>query len=222
MTEHGLSACVLTVGLSPYLDYLILPLLLEGVSTRLYVNSDSVDGYDELLQIPEDYLHDGVLELVHRPGETIYAEWNHAAAWARERGDCLLLLNDDIAVPTGLFTELHAALDVRPDYGLITVERQSMLLRPVDVLPKSHAAGNRYDLLPWCAVARPEAWPEVDPKYRIWYGDDDLIWKLNETGWKTGVLQGVGAVHHTSTTSNQLDWVGPAAHEDGRRWAATH
>lgn len=223
MSDHGLSACVLTIGLAPaHLDLLLKHLLVEGVHTRLYVNSDDADGHDELLRLLEDLPHDGLLELVHRPGETIYAEWNHAAAWARERGDCLLLLNDDIAVPTGLLTELHAALDVRPEYGLITVEKQAQLLRPTDVVPKSHAAGNRYDLLPWCAVVRPEAWPGVDPEYRIWYGDDDLIWKLNEAGWKTGVLLGTGAVHHTSTTSNQLDWVGAAAREDGVRWAATH
>lgn len=217
----GASACVLTLGLSPYLDDLLEHLVREQIPTRLYVNSDGVT--ESLLYVLEGWPHEGLLELAHRPGDTIYAEWNDAAAWAREREDCcLLLLNDDIAVPSGLLTELHLGLDARPDYGLVTVARDAQVMRPVDVTPKSHGAGNRYELLPWCCVVRPEAWPGVDPAYRIWYGDDDLIWKLNETGWKTGVLEGTGAVHHTSTTSHQFDWVPGAAAEDGQRWAASH
>lgn len=214
------SACVLTLGLSPYLEDLVEHLLSERIQTRLYVNGPVREG---LLRIAEGWPHEGLLELAHRPEQTIYAEWNDAAAWARERGDCcLLLLNDDIAVPTGLLTELHLALDARPGYGLVTVARSAQLMRPVDVLPKSHQAGTRRELMTWCSVVRPEAWPEVDPAYRIWYGDDDLVWKLNEAGWLTGVLEGTGAVHHTSTTLSQTAWVNDAIAEDGQRWAATH
>lgn len=217
----GVSACVLTLGLSPYLDDLLQHLLEEGVTTRLYVNADAPT--EGLLRVVEGWPHGGLIELAMRPEQTIYGEWNDAAAWAREREDCcLLLLNDDIAVPTGLLTELHLGLDARPDYGLLTVERQMQLMRPTDVTPKSHQAGTRRELLTWCTVVRPEAWPGVDPAYRIWYGDDDLVWKLNATGWKTGVLEGTGAVHHTSTTLGQTAWVNEAITEDDQRWLAAH
>lgn len=215
--------------MSPHLDDLVYDLDYVNVRVRLYVNSESVT--EHLLQLTEGWpVEDDPdrwgrrPELVHMPGSTIYEEWNHAAAWAREHDAYLLCVTDDVRLAKPVPSELAAALDVREDYGLIStdVHLQHGDFGPRDVVPTSHQAGNRYEFATWCFIANPRAWQDVDPGYKIWYGDDDLIWKVNAAGWKVGYLQGVGVTHFTSTTSHQLPWVMAAAHEDGQLWAATH
>lgn len=214
MTDTSIVAVIPTLGLSPHLEDLVELLVKERITTRLYVNSDGVT--EGLLQIVEGWPHDGLVELVHMPDTSIYGEWNDAATWARELPAAyMLLLNDDVKVDSYALELLREALRQQPTYGLVTVGDTHELIRLEEA---SHRAGNRYQLKPWCSLVRVSAWQDVDPAYRVWYGDDDLIWKLNEAGWQTGYLQGVTAEHYTSTTSQQLDWVGAAIHEDSVRW----
>lgn len=219
----GIVACIPTIGLSPYLDDLVHTLAIENeIPTRLYVNSEHVT--ESLLYIVEGWPHEGFIELIQMPGDSIYVEWNAAVVWARERLSHLLCVTDDVVVLPETAPELAAALDVRPDYGLISTDTALPYPAhsPSDVTAVSHQAGTRYAFAPWCFIARVEAWQDVDPRYRIWYGDDDLIWKVNAAGWKTGYLRGEGVTHHTSTTLHQLDWVPQAANEDGQLWASLH
>lgn len=219
----GVVACIPTIGLSPHLDDLVHTLAIENsIPTRLYVNSEHVT--ESLLYIVEGWPHLGLIELIHEPDDTIYVEWNKAAIWARERHSYLLCVTDDVVLLPETAPELVAALDVRPDYGLISTDIgvPHPSHAPSDVHAVSHQAGSRYAFATWCFVARVEAWQDVDPRYRIWYGDDDLIWKVNAAGWKTGYLRGEGVTHHTSTTSNQLPWIHAAAAEDGQLWASLH
>lgn len=208
--------CIPSIGLSPHLYDLVRTLLDCDTSVRVYVNSSDA-------QLDRDRLsvHVGV---IHMPGYSIYSEWNDAARWARDLGAYLLLVTDDVVITSQVPGELAAALDCRPDYGLISTDvgLTHESFAPSDVTAVSHAKNDRYAFATWCFIARPEAWQDVDPRYRIWYGDDDLIWKVNAADWQTGYLRGVGVTHHTSTTSRQLPWVAQAAHEDGVLWASLH
>lgn len=217
----GVAACIPTLGLSPLLDDLVYDLTLQDVFVRVYFNGEHVT--ESVLQLVEGWPLDDELELVHMPGASIYHEWNDAAQWACDRDEYLLVLNDDIVIPKGFATSLHDALEGHPEYGLIGVsEAQPCNQPPYHVNPCSHPAGNRYSFSAWCFIARPEAWQFIDPGYRVWYGDDDLIWKVNAAGWMTGSLHGVGVEHHTSTTTRQVPGAMAAAHEDGLLWARTH
>lgn len=225
-------ACVPTIDLSPYLDDLVHALDRDSVRVRLYVNSEHVTEHE--LQLTEgwpvpdrpetEHFWARQPELMHMPGESIYSEWNHAAAWARELDAHLLCVTDDVVLTPRHARELSWALDAREDYGLISTDVHTPVSAwaPSDVVPTSHQAGNRYEFATWCFIANPHMWVDVDPRYRIWYGDDDLIWKMNEAGHGVGYLRGIGVTHHTSTTSNQVDWVRQAAGEDGQLWASTH
>lgn len=214
-------ACIPTIGLSGDLDDLVYALSLQGVATtRLYVNSEHVT--EGLLQLVEGWPVDDEVELHHVPGESIYYGWNHAAEWACELDAYVLILNDDIIIPDGFVTVMHDALDGNEDYGLIGVQApHAVNVPPYQVSAHSHHAGDRYSFSAWCFIARPEAWQLIDPGYRVWYGDDDLIWKVNAAGWKTGSLHGVGVEHHVSTTTRQVPGAMAAAHEDGLLWERT-
>lgn len=218
MTDTSTVAVIPTLGLSSHLDDLVEVLVRARVPTRLYVNGSV---REHLLEIVEGWPHDGRVELVSLPDESIYAEWNHAAEWARELPAAyMLLLNDDVKVDENAHSLglLREALQQNPTYGMVTVGDAVGAGRPLQLVKASHTLGNRYQLKPWCCAVRVSAWQDVDPGYQVWYGDDDMIWKLNETGWETGYLQGVTAEHYTSTTSQQLDWVAAAIHEDSIRW----
>lgn len=206
-----LAACILSIGRSPYMYDLAALLESEGVTVRVYVNDPHAVFARPLPGADVVYMNG-----------TIYEEWNAAARWADGLGAHLLLLNDDIVMPPGAAQALGEALDARPDFGLISVGETTEVVAPTEVVPVAHRLGNRRDFHPWCCIARTAAWQDVDPRYRIWYGDDDLMFKVHDAGWVVGVLRGVGVTHHVSTTSREIDWVGQAAHDDGVLWASLH
>lgn len=224
MSTRDIVVCIPTIGLSEHLTPLIETLYNVPQETRLKkvqlaVNSEFIP---ELIFELQSQFPD-MIEIFHAPDLTIYQEWNYAARWAAQNEAYLLLITDDVRVLPETPLELALALDFRPTYGLISADTRGGLRHaPHDVYDVSHQKGNRYEFATWCFMARPEAWQDVDERYRIWYGDDDLIWKVNETTWGVGVLRGEGVDHYTSTTSRQVPWVGEAAQRDGQLWASLH
>lgn len=213
--------CIPTIGLSEHLTQLINVLdHAPGICViRLAVNSEVVpEIVNELHSSYPD-----LIDVVHTPELSIYEEWNAAIPWAVKHDAYAFFVTDDVAILPDTPLELVLALEARPDYGLISTQiAGEPQHRPIDVYPVSHQAGNRYDFATWCFMARPESWVDVDAGYKIWYGDDDLIWKVNEAGWRVGVLRGEVARHYTSTTSQQVPWVADAARQDGELWSKTH
>lgn len=210
-------ACIPTIGLSPHLDPLVEYLRHRIDSVKLYVNSAEVP---DSVAVLEAHLN---VFVHHRPGKSIYAEWNEAAQRAREAKALMLVLNDDIAVPEDFEIPLRDTLVDRSQYGLISVgEGVATNGPPYGIRSVSHQRGNRREFLQWAFIARPDAWQNVDESFEIWYGDDDLIWKMIAAGWEVGVLSGLGVQHFTSSTVGRLAWVPEAAGRDGERWAAEH
>lgn len=208
-------ACIPSIGLSPFVYDLTDALADAGVVTRIYVNQPDVTF------LSDQFAPGHAPEIVDMHNQSIYQEWNRAAAWAADLGAHLLVLNDDIGMSSCLPGVLSAALDDNPGHALLGVGQPHPACDPGPIVDVSHQAGNRYEFSAWCFIARPSMWQDVDPRYRIWYGDDDLIWKTNAAGHRVGVLQGCGVTHHVSTTSSQQPWTAHAAWEDGELWTAT-
>jgi hypothetical protein len=211
-------AVIPTIGKSPYLRDLCQSLAAEGIDTRVYVNSDTVAG-----EIALDIKAAGWDTLWHRPGWTIYQEWNDAAEWACSLDAHLLVLNDDIQVAPQFAAWMGNALDRFPEYALISTHAG----RPVafsdpggNVIPAGFRVGDRRAFANWAFVARPEAWQMIGD-YEIWYGDDDLIAKVGNAGWGVGYLDSVGVAHYTSTTTRQMPWTNEAVARDHARWVAS-
>lgn len=198
--------------MSPYVYGLANVLVNDGVVVRVYANSDDAAFED---------LFDPAVEIVRMPGRSIYEEWNDAARWAAQLDSDLMALNDDVVMLPGTAQVLAEALAAHPAYGVISVGEPQPVVEPSLLIPVSHQLGNRGGFHAWCFIARAEAWQDVDPGYRIWFGDDDLLWKVNAAGWSVGALLGVGVTHHVSTTSRHLPWVQQAAQEDSQLWART-
>lgn len=153
------------------------------------------------------------------PGRSFYGSWNEGVAKAADRNAYALLLNDDIVIPNGIIEALADALDHYPEYGLIAADGPigQAICQPGSVESIYHGY-RRHEFAAWCCMARPEAWQTVDERYRVYFGDDDLLWKVRHSGWETGILRGVGVYHDTSTTLRQLDWIDAAIIEDQRLW----
>lgn len=215
-----LDVAVPTLGHSPH-----LPALLDAVWTAgedfigqvtLYVNDDGPETQQRLAALGNLWA-----DVEYHPGRSIYAEWNLAAERARERGGYLALLTDDVVLEPCVLPTLVDWLDRHPEYALIT---------PAAAEPYPHCTptttrlvtphDGRRELAQWCLVARPDLWPGVDERFRVWYGDDDLFWRVHAAGHQSAVLYGVGVGHHTSTTISQLDWVGPAIEQDRQLWTS--
>jgi len=211
----AIHACIPSIGKSPWLSALIERLIDDDVDVRVYVNSERPFELDIDPRL--------MWGMQHLPGLSIYEEWNRAAQAAKTtEADYLILCNDDIEIYPGTARALADALDANPQFGAMSVGETHFGVAPGQVTAVSHQIGNRRSFLQWCFMVRVSMWQDVDPRYRIWYGDDDLIWKMNAAGHLVGVLQGVGAVHYTSTTISQTPWVNEAAGQDGLIWAQEH
>jgi GT2 family glycosyltransferase len=195
--------------MSPHLGPLVETLERVGVETRVYVNS-----------VHDQVIEDWILPqpTIHMPGASIYTEWNHAAAWALDEDAYLLQLNDDIVITQCLPGALAMTMNRESTFGLLGVGEYHLVCDPGEAVETSFALGNRYAFSAWCFMVRPGTWTDVDERFRIWYGDDELIWNVNAAGWRTGVVRGVGVIHHTSTTSTRCPWTVTAAGEDRVLW----
>lgn len=203
----NLIAAIPTIGLSPLLGPLLDVLRECKVEARLYDNR----------KLPSELDFD--VEKIHMPDVSIYAEWNDAMHWGWERDANVLILNDDIEMSPCTISSLRYGIETHSDYGLIGgfSGHPITLCEKLDVSPITPHAGRR-DFTNWCFIARPSSWQPIDERYRVWYGDDDMILKIYSSGAKVGVMYGVGVRHDTSTTSRQLDWVHQAVKEDERLW----
>lgn len=208
-------ACIPTIGMSPHLLTLVQALQAEDVAVRLMVNSDEMPEQVESIQAAVGW---GALD--HRPGRSIYQEWNEAAEWACELDAYLLVLNDDIGIAPLFATALRQALDEFDSYGLVSADTTCpypVSLVGAEPVPAGFQRGDRRAFANWAFVARPAAWQMIGD-YRIWYGDDDLICKVGRAGWEVGYARGTGVFHDTSCTTRQLPWTNGAIAADHALW----
>lgn len=146
-------------------------------------------------------------------GKTIYQEFNAFAASHPE--EHLVFLNDDIVLQPGDIGRLVTAVE-GGGYGLVSGNDSPGGRRVREVSGTRRNGGIRSEAF----VVGRGCWPPegIDERFKIWYGDDDLLWKLEHAGHRIGVHEGVYVEHQHSTTSNQLDWVPAARVADGKLW----
>lgn len=151
--------------------------------------------------------------IARAPGLTIYEEFNAFARMFNETHH-LAILNDDIVLQSGAIRNLVGALG--ENYGLISGTDQPGGVGVRQTSGTRRRGGIRSEAF----VVRQGAWPAegIDERFQIWYGDDDLVWKIERAGWGIGVHEGVYVEHRHSTTISQMDWVPQAQAEDGRLW----
>lgn len=153
-------------------------------------------------------------ETIYAPDFTIYEEFNEFA-WTYNRTYHLAILNDDIVLPPRTLHTLASGLD--EGYDLLSVA--PYLDEDTGVVP---AQGTRRQggICSWAFVVRQGCWPEegIDTRFKIWYGDDDLLWKMQRAGRRIGMHWGASVEHLHSHTLSQTHWVADAIGHDIDLW----
>jgi hypothetical protein len=205
----GIAVCIPTIGRSDLLRPLVEVCLIEPQVEviELWDNQDTL----------QPVWPDGV-EVVRAPGLSIYQEWNSFADKWGERYN-LAFLNDDIEMLPGTLTALAYWLKV---LAIVSVGPRMDAAR-VDPPGNPRLVDGTYrqdGVCGWAFMVALDCWPVggIDERFKVWYGDDDLVWKLRRAGCVTGRLDGVTVRHEQSTTVNSLPWVAEAQAADAALW----
>ena len=164
------------------------------------------------------------------PGRGFAAAANHGVA--STRGDLVLLLNSDAFVARDTVELLAVPFAERPRLALcgaalvhedgsraktrdrsLTLGRALREAVSLHLDPLSEGSGfERVEFVPLaCALVRRLAWHDVgglDERYRFYYEDHDLCWRLAGEGWEIGVRWDVTAVHIEGGSSRAHDPAG--------------
>jgi hypothetical protein len=214
-------ACIPTIGKSRYLLGLVDVLLGDCVAfIDLPDNGSGEHGLVRQLAVDPDlwpHVQNAVCTgevAAHRTDRTIYQSWNVAMDQA---GDTpLALLNDDIILCPGSLYE--ASRHLSADMPIVGLNYQRPIAAGVAAgagVRECVGTFRRGGLGAFAFVVAPQWCPRVDPRFRWWYGDDDLVHKALAAGQSVGVALGAPVEHpEPSTSGNQMPWLSHAIAED--------
>lgn len=212
-------AVIPSIGESPYLPDLLTVLLADVEIGTVLVVDNSPHGHPSAVQVVategvEASIESGRLVLMKSSG-TIYDAWNRGIALASSLDEPVAVLNDDIVLPAG---SLRVAGRALLGYGLTLcgLEYTDRSLAPPsesgirDVFGTYRTGGFggfAFVLAPGC--------PSVDPRFRWWYGDDDLAERVKAVGGRMAVALGAPVQHPApSTTGHRHGWTHEAVPHD--------
>jgi hypothetical protein len=149
------------------------------------------------------HLADPTFRLFHAEGWTFYRMWNAGAAWAQEIGaDVALFLNNDIEWPDGALRALGEGLAAGPPDIAVASPDPAADFDP-GALVDINATPAYRGLMGWCFAVRPTYWQNIDERYHVWYGDDELGRLMHKAGWRCVRAQGVPVQHPVNETTMQ-------------------
>jgi GT2 family glycosyltransferase len=193
----------------------------RAVSEVVVVDDGSSDGSAERAE------QRAGVRVLRSPGRGFAAAVNHGVA--STRGGLVLLLNSDAFLRAETVELLAAELVARPPLALCGAglvhadgsraksrDRSLTLRRALREAVSLHVAPlpeqRRFEAACFvplaCVLARRAAWDEVgglDERFRFYFEDQDLCWRLGRAGWECGVLWEAEAVHLEGGSSRQRD-----------------
>lgn len=163
------------------------------------------------------------------PGMSIHRMWNLAAdrahLLAEEAHDTvphLAFLNDDITILPGTLAALGAVLDRDPGVWIVSADyrrRTAEGLHPAGH-ELVHGTYRHGGICGWCFMVRAGCWPGVDETLQWWYGDDDIVFTLEQQGGKAAIALGVPVDHEHEGTARHHPWTLEARVVDAATFAA--
>lgn len=160
------------------------------------------------------------IEVVRCPVNSIYTEWN---LFARDYGDThhLAFLNDDIEMARGTLSALRRACETS-GVGIASVAPSPNIARvPAVCRPRVVSGTYRQGgICGWAFMVAEGCYPHegVNVDFQVWYGDDDLVWKIQANGHRAVRCDDLTVRHEASTTVNCLPWVPEAQAADSALW----
>lgn len=144
------------------------------------------------------------------PGMSIYEMWNKGFEYSKaDDSDAVAILNNDIFMPSDLIHRMGQVLEATPDVAIVYPDYTRMVRQGVEGGNKLKFTGGTYrhgSMSGFCFMVRTKAilWePLVDPKFKFWYGDDDIAFNVQKAGYKQARLTGWPLDHIGSATSQR-------------------
>jgi N-acetylglucosaminyl-diphospho-decaprenol L-rhamnosyltransferase len=193
----------------------------DAVEQIVVVDDGSGDGS------PERAAERPRVHVVPSPGRGFAAAVNAGVAVAKS--EWLLVLNNDCFVAPDAAARLREALKRDPGLAVCaaalsredgsrakTFDRQLTMYRALREAASLHlpplVGGQGIASVPFvplaCALVRSEAWKSVgglDTRYRFYFEDHDLCWRLARDGWRLAVDWDARAVHLEGGSSRRRD-----------------
>jgi hypothetical protein len=174
--------------------------------TRLEPEVDRVGVWHNGGTMPDEgskMLREHDVDVFDAAGWRFFEMWNDGASWALTLGaDVALFLNNDIEWPAGALRALADGLaSAPPDIAVASPDPASDFV-PGELIDINATPAYR-GLMGWCFAVRPAYWQNIDTRYHVWYGDDELGLLMNKAGWRCVRAKGVPVQHPVNETTMQ-------------------
>lgn len=194
------NAVIPTIGLSNLLPALVDRLIEDGADTIWLPDNgtDPVHGARRVGVIAHERV------VLYRTANTIYESWNEAMDASSPLP--LAVLNDDIILPPGSVNEALRHLSEWTPLVGFNYRTPKDCARWADAQPVSGTFKN-YGIGAFAFVVDPRYCPRVHPGFRWWYGDDDLVARVEAAHCQPMLAVGAPVDHPApSTSGNQMPW----------------
>lgn len=158
-------------------------------------------------------------------GMGLYEMWNDALAEGARLGAYVCLLNNDLDLPPAFVAELTAALRSAEDdvWAVYPDPRAPLQSRPTGELTYTRGTKRHGGLTGHAFMVKGRAFTQgglayVDPAYRWWCGDDDLVAKIEQRGYTAARVDGLSCLHVNEATAQHHAWTHDAKLADLERF----
>lgn len=162
----------------------------------------------------EDIEGSGNIEVWDMRDLTIYEMWNRAIEYVQYNNPKtktnIAILNDDIAILDDTIGSLVEYLRKDNSLGIISPDPNGTYWSagikadwgdPIETNTTAGAGG----ITGYCFIVKGEIAPTIDENLKLYWGDDDLVRKVIDKGYKAAYLKGMPIYHIGSMSIKKMD-----------------
>jgi len=204
-----------SIGLSPYLPDLLRTILKDSRIERVFVADNAEEGWPSQALVRSEWpgmwdtLDGEKVTFIKCAGASIYDSWNRGISIATDKGVPCAILNDDVILePASLGNAARFLNDEVMLVGLNHSRPWEQAAIPVHGTFRTGGFGG------FAFVVGPHC-PKVHTGFRWWYGDDDLAYRIAESGHRMLVALDAPVQHpYPSLSSRGAKWLPEAIAAD--------
>jgi glycosyltransferase involved in cell wall biosynthesis len=196
---------------------LIDELIAQAEYKKIFVyDNGSTDGTAEYI----DGLGRGV-ERIWTPKMSIYEMWNDG--WSRcqklHRYPNVAILNNDIKIPKKFISTMATHLRKEKGVWAVYPDYKKIKRKPDGTITKTKGTYRKGGLSGFAFMIKGEMPIEkIDTRFQWWYGDDDLVYKIEKKGYTAARINGLVINHISGASASQLENRAKKISEDKKLW----